>query len=145
MDSKNGCTDEIMQTMYFEGRIQVLKTTEVAKRAKLWAKQGKMEAKSTKSSILRTICHLEHYKSTNGQEKWLHKQYNTKYILYNAQLDCRGSGNFKTGQNLGKMEVKNTKSSILRAICHLEHCKSIKGQKKWLHKQYNTKYILYNA
>ena len=33
------------------------------------------------------------------------------------------------GQNLGTMEVKRTKSSILRPICHLEHCKSINDPK----------------
>ena len=31
MDSENGCSDETMQTMYFEGPIYVLETTEAAK------------------------------------------------------------------------------------------------------------------
>ena len=33
------------------------------------------------------------------------------------------------GPNFGQNGGKNTKSSILRPICHLEHCKSINGQK----------------
>ena len=35
-------------------------------------------------------------------------------------------------------KVKNTKSSILRPIVHLQCCKSTNGLKKWLCKQNNT-------
>ena len=41
MDSKNGGTDKTMQTMYFEGPIYVLETTEAAK----WPIFGRNSAK----------------------------------------------------------------------------------------------------
>ena len=50
-----------------------------------------------------------------------------------------GALKHEKGQNLGKIEDKNTKSPIFRPIFHLEHCKSIPGLKKWLCKQNNTK------
>ena len=37
--------------------------------------------------------------------------------------------NMQKGQNLGKNQVKNTKSPMLRPIFHLKHCKSINGRK----------------
>ena len=51
----------------------------------------------------------------------------------------------KKGQNLGKIEVKNTKSPNLKPIFHFEHCKYINGRKKWLCKRNNTKHILWKA
>ena len=106
---------------------------------------GKMEVKNTKSSILRSICHLEHCKSINGQKKWLHKGHNTKTVLSEVYEGCRGSESCKKGQFFDKIEVQNTQSSILRPICHLEHCKSINGHTKWFHIQNNTKYALWKV
>ena len=99
----------------------------------------RMRVKNTKSSILRPICHLEHCKSRNGQKELLHKGHDTKTVRNETQVCGRGSESFKKGQIVGKIEVQNTKSSILRPICHLEHCKSITGQNKWLYKRNNVK------
>ena len=41
----------------------------------------------------------------------------------------------KSAKMNAKLGVKNTKSTILRTIFHLEHCKSTNGLKKWLCKQ----------
>ena len=41
--------------------------------------------------------------------------------------------------------VKNTKSSILRPIFYLEHCKSRHGLNKWLCKQNNTRNVLWTS
>ena len=102
---------------------------------------GKMEVKNT---ILRLICHLEHCKSINRQKTWLHKQNNIKSALYKAEICCTSSGSCRNGQHLGKMEVKNTKFSILWPICHLEHCKSINGHKIWFHDENNVLFCLCN-
>ena len=50
-----------------------------------------------------------------------------------------GGGGGGGGGGRGGGGVKNTKSLILRLICHLEHYKSINRQNKWSHKQNSTK------
>ena len=60
-------------------------------------------------------------------------------------MNINGMVKIQTRPKMDKMEVKDTKQPILRPIFHLEHCKSISGQKKWLRKQNNAKNVLCKA
>ena len=86
-----------------------------------------MKVKNTKSSILNSIFHLEPCEFTSALKRWICKQKNTKHVLWKIYIGPRGYESCTKGQNLGKMEVKNTKWSILRPILHLEWCKYING------------------